>query len=340
MNFGFIADIHLSKYAQDKLEDKTNLPERLASIQRALYEVSEHCLNNKISTIVMGGDLLHNKSVIYTIAQNILIDYFDNNSKLNFIVIDGNHDLSGKGTDAVSALKFLKHIPNVEWIAHNRVETMDNILFVPYSYEVPKVVKENSADILISHFGLNEGVLNSGLSIISDVSVKDLVNKYKLVLVGHYHKPQEILADGFSLYYSGSLIQLDWGEKGDDKRFLVVDSETLDVEIIPTTSYKKHVELELTESNKEEVLKLAEEAKKRGDHLKVVMKERVDLQDVKGEFNIIDKTERDITDRGISSSMSQEDILKRFLEVKEIPEKDIKTYFNVAKEIIDKCEEI
>jgi len=178
------------------------------------------------------------------------------------------------------------------------------------------------------------------LSIISDVSVKDLVNKYKLVLVGHYHKPQEILADGFSLYYSGSLIQLDWGEKGDDKRFLVVDSETLDVEIIPTTSYKKHVELELTESNKEEVLKLAEEAKKRGDHLKVVMKERVDLQDVKGEFNIIDKTERDITDRGISSSMSQEDILKRFLEVKEIPEKDIKTYFNVAKEIIDKCEEI
>jgi len=47
--------------------------------------------------------------------------------------------------------------------------------------------------ILISHFGLSEGMLNSGMSIISDIGLKDLRGKYELVLLGHYHKPQEII---------------------------------------------------------------------------------------------------------------------------------------------------
>ena len=68
------------------------------------------------------------------------------------------------------------------------------------------------------------------------------------------------------------------------------------------------------------------------------MKEKVDLTSVKGEFNIVDKTERDITDRGISSSMSQSDIFMRYLEVKGIPKDQIDDYFNVARNIINSCE--
>lgn len=336
--FAFIADIHLSRYGQDKIEDKTNLPERLSSIQSALYEVADYCSKNNIPTIVIGGDLLHGKSVIYAIAQNIMIDYFDKYPNIEFIVIDGNHDLSGKGTDVVSALRFLKYVPNVNWVGYDRTSQINNTLCVPYSYKVPEIVKNNKSEILISHFGLNEGVLNSGLSIVADVSLKDLIGKYKLVLLGHYHKPQEIIKPEINLYYAGSLIQLDWGEKGDEKRFLVVDSNTLDVQSVPITYYKKHIEIEITEDNKDEVIKLARQARQDGDHIKVIMKEKVDLTSVKGEFNIVDKTERDITDRGISSSMSQDDIFRRFLHIKGIPDDQMDNYFNTVRNIINSCE--
>ena len=342
MRFAFIADIHLSRYGQDKIEDQTNLPERLHSIRSALYEVAKYCVENDIRVVVIGGDLLHGKSIIYAIAQEIMIQYFkDFEDLIIFYVIDGNHDLSGKGEDVVSALRPLETINNVRWIPFNETWRHDehDILYVPYSKGLPDIIKKNKARILISHFGLSEGILNSGMSIISDVSMNDLKGKYELVLLGHYHKPQEIIKNGVTLYYVGSLIQLDWGEREDEKRFLVVDTDTLNVDSIPITEYRKHVQIEITADNKDEAIKAAQAAKASGDHVKVIMKETVDLTEIKGEFNVIDKTDRDITDRGITSNMSTEDKLKRYLEIKEIPEDKHELYMSVAMEIIRKGDE-
>jgi len=341
MKFAYIADIHLSRYAQDKIEYASNLPERLHSIKLALHEVVDYSISHDISTIIIGGDILHGKSIIYAIAQDLIIEYLTHYGKfINFYVIDGNHDLSGKGQTVVSALKSINSIPGVNWIPHNTTYRMDDedILFVPYSYNVPQVVKENKAKILVSHFGLSEGVLNSGMSIISDISVADLVKNYKLVLLGHYHKPQEIIKEGFALYYVGSLIQLDWGEKGEEKRFLIVDSDTLDVESIPLTQYKKHIEIHVRSDNTNDALKSAQEAKENGHHVKVILDDRVDTTPFKGKFNIIDKTETDITDRGITSTMSQQDRIKRYLEIKEIPDNFKIEYEQEVFDIIENCE--
>jgi len=341
MKFAFIADLHLSRYGQDKIEDETNLPERLHSINMALQEVIVYCIQNSIPTLIVGGDILHGKSIIYAIAQDIMIEFFNEYGKVvEIFVIDGNHDLSGKGQDVVSALKSIQSIPGVKWIPHNTTHRISDgdILLAPYSYNVPQVVKENKARILVSHFGLSEGILNSGMSIISDISIADLVGKYELVLLGHYHKPQEIIREDISLYYSGSLIQLDWGEKGEIKRFLIVDTDTLNVDSIPITQYRKHIEIEINNENKNDALKAAKEAKDAGHHVKVVMREKVDLTKFKGDFNIVDKTETDITDRGITSSMSQEDRIRRYLEIKEIPQDIIEEYAREAFDIIQNCE--
>jgi len=342
MKFVYIADIHLSRYSQDKIEDESNLPERLHSIRRALIEVAEYCIANDIDHIIIGGDTLHGKSVIYAIAQELMLDYFNDYQNIQFIVIDGNHDLSGKGKRVVSALRPLKNVPNVDWI---RFDTTlfwesEDILFVPYSYDLAQVIKKNKAKILISHFGLSEGMLNSGMSIISDVSIKDLTGRYECVLLGHYHRPQEIIRPDISIYYVGSLIQLDWGEKGDEKRFLVVDSKTMEIQSIPITQYKQHIEIELLSSNVDEALQAAREAKKAGHHVNVIMKEAVDLTSVKGEFRVVDKTETDITDRGITSSMSQEDKCRKYLDIKQIPEDKREAYLQLAKEIIDEVESV
>ena len=341
MIFAYTGDIHLSRYSQDKIEE-TNLPERLHSIKNSLYEIAMYCKENGIPTIVIGGDVLHGKSIIYAIAQEIMIQFFEDfNTRINFIVIDGNHDLSGKGEDVVSALRPLQNITGVKWVKFSETYRIvpEDILFVPYSTNLPKIVKSNKARILVSHFGLSEGMLNSGMSIISDVSMKDLAGKYELVLLSHYHKPQEIVKDGVRLFYVGSPVQLDWGERNDEKRFLVIDTDTLQVDSIPTTQYKKHIQVEITSKNKDEAIKTIQDAKESGDHIKVIMKEPVDLSELKGEFNVIDKTDRDITDRGITSNMSTSDKLKKYLEIKKIPEEIQDLYIKVGMEIIRKGDE-
>lgn len=338
MKFACIADIHFSRYSQDKIEDSSNLPERLYSIRSTLDQVVEYCRQNDIKTIVVAGDILHNKSIIYTVAQDIMLQFFEDTNDIFFYVIDGNHDLSGKGENVVSALRPLKLLQNVKWISFKETYSTDNILFVPYSSNIVSTITENTSKILVSHFGLDEGLLNSDISIVSDIKLTQLIGRYDLVLLGHYHKPQEIIRDDISLYYTGSIIQLDWGEKNDQKRFLVVDTETLEVESIPTTGYKKHIELEIDSSNRDEVLDFARKSKENGDHVHVIMTENVDLNDVKNEFNIIDKTEVDITNRGITRTMSQADRLTKYLEIKEIPEKIRKSYLDIGIEIIDACE--
>lgn len=339
MKFGFTADIHLSRYGQDPTEKKTNLPERLHGLKNSLYKMADYCLDNDVTKIVIGGDILHGKSIIYALAQDIMLKYFDAyNNKIEFWVIDGNHDLSGKGEDAISALRSLQKVPNVNWISMNP-QQIENILFVPYSTNVVQQVKDGKSDILISHFGLSEGMLNSGISIISNISMTDLRSRYKLVLLGHYHKPQQIIEDSISMYYVGSPIQLDWGEKGDLKRFLIVDSETLEVEEVETVGYKKFIEIKLDKNNSEDVLEIAKKADEAGHYIKIIKTENTDtsqLEELK--FNIVDKTKVDVTNRGITSTMSQADKLKRYLEIKEIPAEESQEYLDIGLQAINECE--
>jgi DNA repair exonuclease SbcCD nuclease subunit len=176
------------------------------------------------------------------------------------------------------------------------------------------------------------------MSLRTNVRTKDLGGKYELVLLGHYHKPQEIIDNGVKVIYAGSPIQLDWGEKNDDKRFLVVDSNTLDVKSILTEGYKKHIELKITEATKSSVIKMAELCRKNGDHVKLIKEDSVDLKKFEKVFTIVDKTEKNVTDRGITSSMSQRDKHLKYLNIKQIPEKLIDQYLKTGMNIIESCE--
>jgi len=346
MKFLFTGDIHFSGYGQDRLDEETGLPERLSSIKNSLYFMGDYCVENDIKDFVFGGDLMHNKSVIYAVAQKMLKDFLVHyKGKITFHFITGNHDLSGKGSDAISSLEFLDLVGDECWVGTNACYEpslwinydSNTTALVPYSYDMVDTIKKNegSAQILISHFGLSEGVLNSGISIVSKLSANDLIKAdYKLVLLGHYHKPQELINDKIKIYYVGSPIQLDWGEKNDQKRFLIVDDQTLEVESVPLEGYKQHIEYIITEENKDQVLIEARKAKEDGHHVKIVKKENIDDKEIAKEFIIVDKTEKDITNRGINLGMTQVERFKKYLEIKEIPENEHDEYLNESKMII------
>lgn len=337
MRFVISGDWHLSGYTNDKKAPKSNLSERLHYIKEAMYSLIEYCKINNINTIVVAGDILHNKSIIHTIAQSVLLIFLRDNPDIHFIILDGNHDLEGKGNKVVSALMSIDNEPNVTRIGTENgmyKDEVNDILYVPYSSKMIDIIKNNSAKYLISHFGLNEGMLSSGQSIVADLSIIDLAKKYEIVILGHYHKPQEITKDDITVYYTGSLIQLNWNDKNEEKRFLDVESETNEITSTPTSGYRQYIELEITEENKLEVLKEARRLKEDGHLINIRKEEKFDTDDFEEEFVIVDRTEKDITNRGIDTSMSDIEILEKYMEIKEIKPELKERFIDTAKKII------
>jgi len=334
VKFGLIADCHLAGYTQDRLIE--NLPERLYLIKNVMYSVAEYCKLHSINRIVIAGDLLHGKSIMYALAMSVLVDYFNTFKSIEHIIIDGNHDLSSRGDEAISALKSLDAIKNVRRIT-KEYESIDGVMFVPYSTKMLQIIKQNSSPYLVTHVGLNEGVLSSGASIVSDLSVKDLIGKYDTVLMGHYHKPQQIIRGDIRAYYVGSPVQLDWGEKHEEKRFLIVDTDSRVIESVQTTGYKKYFEFKVTNDNKELALVEAKKLQSEGHNVRFLKEDKdVNIDDIQ-DFVVIDKSEKELTDRGITSSMSLEDKLKRYAQVKEVPDEVQSVYLDVAKKIIEQA---
>lgn len=340
MKIAITADVHFSAYANDPVID--GLPERLGSLQRAMTGIIEESGNRNVYDIAIAGDLCHNKSIIHTTAQNVMLDIFQQRQyqDFRFYVIDGNHDLSGKGSDAVSALKSLETIGNVRWISYqskgeavHHIENGD-VAFIPYFPGMEEYLKKTKAKMLISHFGLSEALLNSGISVPSTIKASDLKH-FKLVILGHYHLPQEMITKQSSIYYTGSPIPLDWGEKNEDKRFLIVDTESLEVESVPTVGYKKYVELKVDKKNKTKVLKEAKALRDEGHHVKLVTTEKLKMTADMKEINIVEDIEEDITNRGITSGMDETEKLAKYAEIKEIPEDDREAYMTIAKEIVE-----
>lgn len=313
------------------------MPERLDSLKNTIYFIASYAIENNVKHIVIAGDIFHNKSIIHSLALNILLTFFRDHPELKFIIIDGNHDLSGKAEGVVSALACLDHEPNVTRIS--KPLKIGQILFVPYSYNMIDIIKNSSAEYLISHFGLNEGMLNSGISVVADIGIKDLIGKYKTVLLGHYHLRQEIIKDNIKIYYTGSIIELDYGERDEDKRFLLVDTDNDIIESISTKGYKKHYNFELSNENKEEIFNKAKELRDQGHHVQFSQIEEMDVSDIREEFKVTNKVERDITNRGITSSMSTEDKFRKYLDIKGIPEDQIEEHLIIGFEIVNTCSE-
>lgn len=322
------SDLHLSLYSQDPII--AGISRRLHYIRLVLFQMAYYAEEHGIKYFTIAGDTLHNKSIIHAVAMSVLLNFIRSFPDLTFIIIDGNHDMSSKAGDGVSALMSLDNEPNVIMI--HEYKEIENIAFVPWNPKKMKDdIKNSKMDYLVSHFGLNEAMLNSGISIVSDIGLNDLKH-FKHCFIGHYHLPQEV----GNVTIPGSGIQLDWGEKGEDKRFIVFDSETGQKDSILITGYQKHIELELNNDNVEEIIKQAKLLKDGGDFVKLLKVDNMDTLEFEKDFHIVDKTTRDITNRGIDSTMSLEDKLKAYLSIKEIPEGKQEEYIKEAKNIIDR----
>jgi len=327
------ADLHFSLYGQDsKMEN--GMGETLYYLDNVMRNsILKYADDENISNCIIVGDIFHNKSIIHAKALAVFIDIVNDFSHINFILLDGNHDHSKMSGDDVTSLKSLENTPNVN-VIHDAVQK-NNLYFVPWNNKLIENIKNppNGVDYLFSHFGLNEGTLSSGISIISDIGLKDL-KPYKYVILGHYHKPQYIKNDFLELYYVGSPIQLDMGERDEEKRFLDINFETNEIKSIKTDGYKKYYKIELAKQDAQ-IIKEIEFLQKQGHDVLVEITNDIDTSSIPENVRIVNKVDIDITNRGISLDMSESERLEAYLNIKEIPDNKKEDYLSIAKYIIN-----
>ena len=322
------ADSHLSLYSNDRLIE--NIPERLHSAFLVLHQMARYALANGITEVELAGDLFNDKLLLHTRPFVMLTEFFAQYPTLLFVLESGNHDWDTTGDDQVSIVSGFESVPNVRCIV--KTEVIGNITYIPYTKNIAQEIADaEGGDILVSHFGLNEAQIVPGMSLTSNIKLKDL-KKWKLVLLGHYHLPQDIKGPGNMVYYMGSGYQKDWNEKHQDKRFLVYDTDTLEVESIPTTGYCKYIELIIDDKEKaNDILAEAKQHRADGHHVRVRNKTEDVIEG--DDVFVISEKEVDITNRGISISMSTADQLRKYAEIKDIPADEIDEYLKIGKDL-------
>lgn len=337
MKFIHTGDWHIKLYSDNEYDD-TGIPRKLNEIYNNISNLCQYAYNNNISQVIISGDINDTKGIVHVRPWVLLQRILSNFSNLDFIFLHGNHD-SSSYINKESAINLLDGPKNISTITDTTI--INDLTFIPYSkHIIDEINKTKSNKFLISHFGLNEAQLSSGISLKTSITLND-VKKFDRVLLGHYHIPSNI----GNVYYCGSLIQLRKDEKNEEKRFLVVDSDTLEIESIPTINYRKYYEFVIDKeyednSNKlKELLNEVADLKSQGHYVSIKNQLKILPKISKkllNDVNIIDDYEEEYQLRGITTAMGDKEQMKKYLEIERIPEDEYNEYLNIGLEVLEK----
>lgn len=210
---------------------------RLQDILWALRVVRECCKAAKIQTIIILGDLCHDRRHLEIDVLNAMCDFFEESSTKYgqlWITFPGNHDMFLKHSWKINSLaplrKFLRIIDQVSIL---RIEDVPFYVVPFITYEkvymrvINDLIKKGDADLLLTHIGVNGANLNTCFTL-KEWSIVEFPPAFKRVYTGHFHSNQEIN----NVKYPGSLIPFKFDEGDIPHGFYVLDLKTLEDKFI------------------------------------------------------------------------------------------------------------
>ena len=245
--FLLFSDIHVHPHKKSQA--------RLNDCLQALEWVFETAKKEKVNCVLFGGDLLHDRQKIDTLTYvkvyNILSKYQNEGFKIYLVV--GNHDMWFSNDWSVTSVKPFGSIKNIEVIAEPKNLNLFGVdwFFLPYTHNPVDELKKCTTDIsntyLLGHLSIDGAKLNSSGSV-ADVVIehdgdmikisKDLFLKFKIAFFGHYHSYQKLAEN---VMYIGSPLQLSYGESGDKKHVIILDTDSDELNYIENTFSPVHL---------------------------------------------------------------------------------------------------
>lgn len=239
------SDTHIAAHSKNS--------QRMNEALDAFKWAYEQALLHGCEYLVHCGDVFHYRDTIdmaaYYLTYQVVKEYYSKGIKTIFLV--GNHDLFYRFNSDINSILPFESFGKVV----SEPETFEVLGrkcdFMPYIEKMSPLssyFEDRGGDVLFAHIALEGAILNSQSmkrkllpedidldneeQEIDMVRMQDLSGKWQLCFLGHYHYPHVVKEDSPKIEYVGSTFQLSLGERGEDKRIIVLDMETLEYESV------------------------------------------------------------------------------------------------------------
>lgn len=241
MRLLFFSDIHMHNWTQFARTLPGGLNSRLNDQLGVILDLSEEAQKRSVDAVLFLGDLFHSRVRVDVDVFFHTWEMIQGNlapSVPEVVMLVGNHDQNTKdGT--VHSLAPFQSIGNVRVVDQPTRFTLGTlqVTAIPFLEDLKEfealAQKTEPCDLFLFHQGLDEATVGAyEVTIKGEVPVASLpVDRARLCLGGHYHKHQWVRKN---VAYIGSPLQLDFGERNEEKGFLYVDTADWTTEFIPT----------------------------------------------------------------------------------------------------------
>jgi DNA repair exonuclease SbcCD ATPase subunit/DNA repair exonuclease SbcCD nuclease subunit len=222
MQLGLFTDIHFQ-------------PSGLDRIVKTGDWIIEEFTRQGVQAVVCMGDALVTREEVDVVAQSAAIQFFRKLAQHWPVFLTlGNHDLNLKHSTSVSSLDGLDMHPKIK-VFREITEVGGLFLFVPYHEDQSKIVSwvqdfarqnpEKARNMTVfGHLSLNGAVQNTkyGTHFAGAIG-PDLFEPFKATYSGHFHVHNKMAN---RVTYVGSPLQFNFGDAGDQRGIMVLDTDT------------------------------------------------------------------------------------------------------------------
>lgn len=244
------SDVHAHTFSALATVLPNGLNSRLADVVSCIDQIREYAVNIDADLVLFGGDLFHTRKQIPVQALNAAFSAMTMFSvhKIPILMIPGNHDQADReGTEhslfAFTSFLEVAHTPGWYQMRGKDSSNEYSIMAVPYTENLEHlrdVVQKpapptNQPKIFLGHLGIQGAKVGADFVYTNpnDPTAADLnPEAFDAGFLGHYHMPQS-LADAPHFQYIGAPLQHNWGDRGQERGFMVYDTDTGDVDHIP-----------------------------------------------------------------------------------------------------------
>lgn len=265
MKIACCADLHLGEFKDfskeitvvwdfkelcfKKSEQGTSVNSRLIDAADCLVQIRRYCIENKIDTLLIAGDIFNNRASVPTIVYNIgyrVLESFMLEG-INLYVIPGNHDQKDNTDYPENSLKPFSRIMHLfekpELISFGPKEDSVEVLCIPYTKNKSIVMDAvnnyipnpaSKTHIIMTHLGVSGAFTGANSYAMMDAYVPEEL-RYEdvdFVVLGHYHKAQMITGTDDKMFYTGSPLQLNFNDEGEERGFWVLDTIKKETEFV------------------------------------------------------------------------------------------------------------
>jgi DNA repair exonuclease SbcCD nuclease subunit len=206
--------------------------------------IMDYCKKNKITHIIIAGDIFEKSTKIKNESFLPLFFKFMELKNSGFVLyfILGNHDIFNVDND--SLIEAFSPFGNVIK-KFEEIEIDDRIFsFLPYTKREEDI--PSSGDILITHLSIADFTFDNKYHVNEKAGFPiEKFDGFNIVFTGHFHRPQ----NKKSIVYMGSPYQLNFGEIGQEKGFVVFDCKTGDWNRINYTGSPVYIKIKANDFN-------------------------------------------------------------------------------------------